>query len=304
MEKIIEITGLKKSYGDVKAVKGIDFYVEKGSLFAFLGPNGAGKSTTIDMISTLLKPDEGKVIIDGHILGKEDDKIRSIIGIVFQDNLLDRLLTVKENMMIRGSFYNLSKEELRAAVNHAVKSANVESFLNRPYGKLSGGQRRRADIARALINKPKILILDEPTTGLDPQTRQSVWETIRSLQKEEGMTIFLTTHYMEEAAKADYVVVIDNGEITAKGTPEQLKEQYSNDSMTIHTANIEEVTKVVNQLGFSYEINGDTVNIPLEFTLQAIPIVEQCKDSMLGFQVTKGTLDEAFIRITGREMRE
>ncbi len=304
MEKIIEVTGLKKSYEDVQAVKGIDFYVEQGSLFAFLGPNGAGKSTTIDMISTLLKPDGGEVIIDGHILGKEDDKIRSVLGIVFQDNLLDRLLTVKENMMIRGSFYNLSREELKAAADHAVKNANVESFLNRPYGKLSGGQRRRADIARALINKPKILILDEPTTGLDPQTRQSVWETIRSLQKEEGMTIFLTTHYMEEAAKADYVVVIDNGEITAKGTPEQLKEQYSNDSMTIHTKNIEEVTKLVNELGFSYETNGDTVILPLESTLQAIPVVEQCKDIMLGFQVTKGTLDEAFIRITGREMRE
>jgi multidrug/hemolysin transport system ATP-binding protein len=304
MDKIIEITNLKKSYGNVQAVSGIDFYVEQGSLFAFLGPNGAGKSTTIDMISTLLKPDEGQVIIDGHILGKEDDKIRSILGIVFQDNLLDRLLTVKENIMIRGSFYHRTKEELKVAAKYAVKSANVEGFLNRPYGKLSGGQRRRADIARALINKPKILILDEPTTGLDPQTRQSVWNTIRELQKEEGMTIFLTTHYMEEAAKADYVVVIDNGKVTAKGTPEQLKEQYSNDSMTIHTAKIEEVTKKVTELGFSYEINADTVIIPLESTLQAIPIVEQCKDIMIGFQVTKGTMDDAFIRITGREMRE
>lgn len=223
MDKIIEIAGLRKSYGTLKAVKGIDFYVERGTLFAFLGPNGAGKSTTINIIDTLLKPDAGDILIDGYILGREDDKIRTIIGTVFQDNVLDRLLTVKENMIIRGSFYYSKRNELMAAVDNAAKITGVTGILDRPYGKLSGGQRRRADIARALVNTPKILILDEPTTGLDPQTRQNIWETIEHLRKEKNMTIFLTTHYMEEADRADYVVIIDNGSIVAKGTPADIR---------------------------------------------------------------------------------
>lgn len=304
MDNIIEITGLKKSYGDIEAVKGIDFYVEKGTLFAFLGPNGAGKSTTIDMISTLLKPDSGGITIDDKLVGKEDDKIRSVLGIVFQDNLLDDLLTVRENLMIRGSLYHLNPKELKTAVEYAAECTGVMSFLNRPYGKLSGGQRRRADIARALVNTPKILILDEPTTGLDPQTRQNVWDTIRHLQKDKGMTIFLTTHYMEEAAKADYVVVIDKGEITAKGTPAQLKEQYSTDYMVIHTNQMEEVTKLLQESGYTFEFNADAVTIQLESTLHALPILDKCKNIMIGFQVIKGTMDDAFIHITGKEMRE
>lgn len=304
MDNIIEIKGLKKFYGNVKAVNGIDFYVEPGTLFAFLGPNGAGKSTTIDMISTLLKPDEGEVSIDGYSLGKDDSKIRSVLGIVFQDSLLDNLLTVKENLMTRGSLYQMNTKELKESVEYAADCTGVKEFLNRPYGKLSGGQRRRADIARALINTPKILILDEPTTGLDPQTRQNVWETIERLKREKGMTIFLTTHYMEEAAKADYVVVIDSGEITAKGTPAQLKESYSNDYMTIHTAQMEEVTNYLQALGYKYEINADAVTVQLESTLQALPILERCKDKMIGFQVIKGTMDDAFIHITGKELRE
>lgn len=304
MDNIIEITGLKKSYGTVEAVKGIDFYVEKGTLFAFLGPNGAGKSTTISMISTLLKPDAGEVVIDGFTLGKEDKEIRSILGIVFQESLLDDLLSVKENLMIRGSMYGLKNKELKAAVENAVECTGVKDYLSRPYGKLSGGQKRRADIARALVNTPKILILDEPTTGLDPQTRQNVWETIERLRIEKGMTIFLTTHYMEEAAKADYVVVIDKGQITAKGTPTQLKEQYSNDSMIIHTSQMEEVTNIIKSLGYSYHINVDTLTVPLDSTMEALPILDQCKDKMIGFQVLKGTMDDAFIHITGKEIRE
>ncbi len=304
MDKIIEITGLNKSYGEIKAVKGIDFYVDQGTLFAFLGPNGAGKSTTIDMISTLLKPDGGEIIIDGYTLGRDDNKIRSLLGIVFQDNLLDDLLTVRENLMTRGSLYHLNKNVLKRSVEYAAECTGVLDFIDRPYGKLSGGQRRRADIARALVNEPKILILDEPTTGLDPQTRQNVWETIKRLQNEKGMTIFLTTHYMEEAAKADYVVVIDKGEITAKGTPAQLKEEYSNDYMILHTSQMDEITKTLQTLGYTYEINADVVTVQLESTLQAFPILEQCKDKLIGFQVMKGTMDDAFIRITGKEMRE
>lgn len=297
MDKIIEVSGLKKSYDLVEAVKGIDFYVERGSLFAFLGPNGAGKSTTIDIISTLLEPDDGSIVIDGYTLGKEDDKIRSIIGIVFQDNLLDHELTVRENLLIRGGLYGL-KSSLTESLNYAAKVTNINDFIDRPYGKLSGGQRRRADIARALMNKPKILILDEPTTGLDPETRQNIWETISKLQREEGMTIFLTTHYMEEAAKSNYVVVIDNGLITAKGTPAELKEEYSTDNMIIHSNEIAKVEELINHMGYKYEKNIDTITVTLSSTMDAIPIIEAIKDLMIGFQVLKGTMDDAFIRIT------
>ncbi len=297
MDKIIEVYGLKKSYDLVEAVKGIDFYVERGSLFAFLGPNGAGKSTTIDIISTLLEADNGSVVIDGYTLGKEDDKIRSIIGIVFQDNLLDHELTVRENLLIRGGLYGL-KSSLTEALNYAAKVTNINDFIDRPYGKLSGGQRRRADIARALMNKPKILILDEPTTGLDPETRQNIWETISKLQKEEGMTIFLTTHYMEEAAKSNYVVVIDNGLITAKGTPAELKEEYSSDNMIIHTNEMSQVEEIISNLGYHFEKSIDTVTVTLSSTMDAIPIIEAIKDLMIGFQVLKGTMDDAFISIT------
>lgn len=304
MDKIIEITGLKKSFGALEAVKEIDFYVEKGSLFAFLGTNGAGKSTTIDMIGTLLKPDGGDVLIDGFILGKDDDKIRSILGTVFQDHVLDPLLTVKENLMVRGNFYYSNKADLMAAVDYAAQSTGVTEYLDRSYGKLSGGQKRRADIARALVSTPKILILDEPTTGLDPHTRQDVWQAIEQLQKEKNMTIFLTTHYMEEAAKADFVVIIDKGSIVAKGTPSQIKEQYSTDHLIIHTSHTAEIINILTDMGYTYDQQVDTITIQLGSTLQALPILEQCKDKIRGFQVVEGNMDDAFINITGGEIKE
>ncbi len=306
MSRIIEVEGLKKSYGKVQAVKGISFYVEQGKLFAFLGPNGAGKSTTIDIITTFLDKDEGTVKIDGHILGKEDDAIRRMIGAVFQDNMLDELLTVKENITMRGSLYGMKGEKLKAAVNKAVKAAEVEDFKDRKYGKLSGGQRRRADIARALVNTPRILFLDEPTTGLDPQTRKSVWETIRRLQAETGMTVFLTTHYMEEAAEADYVVVIDNGQISARGTPSQLKEKYAGDTLKL-VPKKDVADMVIEQLradNIVFTENADTVRISIPHTLEALPILEKFKDKLDSFEVVNGTMDDAFIAITGKEIRE
>lgn len=298
------MTNLKKSYGQVRAVKGIDFYVEKGKLFAFLGPNGAGKSTTIDMICTFLRPDEGEIIIDGFKIGKEDDNIRSIIGAVFQDGLLDSLLTVKENLEIRGSFYGLKKDKLQEAVKRVIHTVGLEEFAKRPYGKLSGGQRRRADIARALINTPRILFLDEPTTGLDPQTRKNVWEIILKLQKENNMTVFLTTHYMEEAASADYVMVIDNGLITAKGTPTELREKYSSDILMLSYSDEAKVCHMLKETSIEYEKKGDRIVIKIPSTMDAISILEQCKEYIMGFEVHAGTMDDAFIGITGKEMRE
>jgi len=304
MDKIVEVKGLRKSYGQVEAVKGIDFYVERGKLFAFLGPNGAGKSTTIDMICTFLKPDAGEVFIDGWRLGKEDDEIRKSIGAVFQNGLLDPLLTIRENLMIRGSFYGLKGYDLKNAVAEAAKISGTEEFLDRPYGKLSGGQRRRADIARALINTPQILFLDEPSTGLDPQTRKNVWETIRKLQDRLGMTIFLTTHYMEEASNADYVIIIDEGMISAKGTPSELKEKYSTDTVVLMAKNQESLGKVLKENRWAYEIVADQMIVNIPSTISAIEILEKCKDLINGFEVLRGTMDDAFIEITGRECRE
>lgn len=304
MEKIIEVKDLHKAYGNVKAVKGLDFYVEKGKLFAFLGPNGAGKSTTIDIICTFLKPDKGEVTVNGCRLGHDDADIRKIIGAVFQDGLLDNLLTVEENLITRGGFYNLKGKELRSAVQRTAETAGVSDLLKRPYGKLSGGQRRRCDVARALINTPKILFLDEPTTGLDPQTRKSVWDMIIKLQKQSGMTVFLTTHYMEEAAEADYVIVIDKGVISAKGTPSDLKEKYTKDKLILASKNIPVISGILKNLGYEARITADTAEVTVLRTIDSLPVIEACREYLTGFEVLKGTMDDAFIAITGKEIRE
>lgn len=303
MSKIVEVKSLVKSYKDVKAVKGIDFYVEEGKLFAFLGPNGAGKSTTIDMICTYLKPDSGEIIVDGCKVGKNDDEIRRKIGIVFQDSVLDPILTVRENITLRGSFYGLKGKKLAQAVENACEIVNITEFMDRPYGKLSGGQRRRADIARALVNTPKILFLDEPTTGLDPQTRQNVWETIAKLQKENNMTVFLTTHYMEEAAEADYVIVIDDGKLAAKGTPAQLKETYAKNTLRIVPKNSKELTKYFNVNKIEFTTTADVFVVTIDNTLDALKIVDNVRDNIESIEIVKGTMDDAFIGITGKEIR-
>ena len=304
MDKIIEVEGLHKAYGSVKAVNGLDFYVERGKLFAFLGPNGAGKSTTIDIICTFLKPDGGSVTVDGFALGRQDTEIRKIIGAVFQDGVLDELLTVEENLRIRGGFYGLKGKKLREAVAKTAETTGITEILKRPYGKLSGGQRRRCDIARALVNTPKVLFLDEPTTGLDPQTRRYVWDTITEIRKKNDMTVFLTTHYMEEAAYADYVIVIDKGEISAKGTPSELKERYSCDRLVISSHKTAEIDEVLRIKNIPCTVVADTVTVPLSSTLDALPIIESCRDFLESFEVVKGTMDDAFIAITGKEIRE
>lgn len=299
MNALIEVTGLKKSYGPVEAVRGIDFYVESGTLFAFLGVNGAGKSTTIDIISTLLKPDAGDVLVDGHRLGREDADIRRSIGLVFQDSLLDPLLTVEENLLVRGSFYEKSRQRLKENVRRAAAAAKVEEFLKRPYGKLSGGQRRRADIARALVHTPKILILDEPTTGLDPQTRQAVWDTVRTLQKESGMTVFLTTHYMEEAAQADFITIMGHGEILAKGTPFALRERYSSDRLRLHTKSLEPLAQRLIELGQRPKLKNGALQVKLPTTMAALPLLQSCEELLDGFEVISGTMDDVFITVAG-----
>ncbi|MCL2865885.1 MAG: ATP-binding cassette domain-containing protein [Lachnospiraceae bacterium] len=305
MEKIIEVTSLVKSYfvqgKEVEAVKGIDFYVEQGTMFSFLGKNGAGKSTTIDILCTLLKPDGGKVVINGYELGKNDFEIRKSIGIVFQRSLLDATLTVYENLKIRGQFYKFSRKKLKERMEAVIEIAQLGEFLHRPYEKLSGGQRRRADIARALINTPKILFLDEPTTGLDSQTRKDIWATIRNLQKEKGVTVFLTTHYMEEAEQSDYITIMGYGEILAKGTPLELKQKYCHDLLKIVPKSSEVFQKklIADEIKFSQK--GEVIEIKLDSTVEAIPFVTQFEEDIINVEIINGTMDDVFLDITGRK---
>lgn len=272
--------------------------MKKGQLFAFLGPNGAGKSTTIDILCTLLKSDAGEVQLNGHILGKNDGDIKKSIGVVFQDSLLDPTLTIHENLKIRGSLYGMAKEELKEMISLSVKATGIEDLLDRKYGELSGGQRRRADIARGLVHRPEILFLDEPTTGLDPQTRKSVWETLENIQEETDMTIFLTTHYMEEAAQADYISIIDHGEIVAHGTPGQLKEEYSSDTIKLNMADTERVMELLHQSSYDYILKKDTAIVSVPHTLDALPLLEALKEYINSFEVQTGTMDDVFIAIT------
>jgi len=304
MEKVIEVNKLRKNYGSLVAVKDISFYVERGKLFSFLGPNGAGKSTTIDTLCTLLDFDGGEVVIDGFDLRRNEQDIRQIIGVVFQDNMLDALLTIRENLMLRAGLYTSDKSKIKKAVTDAMQLAELSEFIDRPYGKLSGGQRRRADIARALINTPKILFLDEPTTGLDPQTRRNIWNTIRHLQLETGMTVFLTTHYMEEAAESDFVIVIDHGEIAAKGTPSELKTRYAADTLRLSAKDEEKLGHVLQELQLDFTVHADEFIVKVPDTMAAIPILAKCRDHISSFQVLQGTMDDAFIGITGRELRQ
>lgn len=304
MEKIVEVKHLSKSYGSVQAVRDMSFYVERGKLFAFLGPNGAGKSTAINTICTFLKPDSGQVRVNGYELGKEDEGIQDSIGVVFQESLLDGFLTVKENLLLRGSFYEKDRRKLESALRRAARVTGTEEFLDRAYGKLSGGQRRRADIARALLHTPKILFLDEPTTGLDPQTRKNVWETIRRLQQEEGMTVFLTTHYMEEAEDADYCIIVDEGRIAAKGTPFDLKEEWAKNRLRLKGRDEAVLRKKLENCHISWKQSADVLEIELNDTKEALPILEQTGALLHSFTVEKGTMDDVFLAVTGKEIRE
>ncbi len=300
----IHVENLTKCYNEVEAVKGISFSVKKGSLFAFLGSNGAGKSTTIEMLCTLLDKTSGTVRIDGHELGtmKGNEAIRRLIGVVFQQSILDDMLTVEENILHRGRFYRLTKKQLQENYQFVKQFLQLEDIENKKYGELSGGQRRRADIGRALIHKPSLLFLDEPTTGLDPHTRHFVWATIERLRKETGMTIFLTTHYMEEAANADDIIIMKKGAIIAQGTPGKLKALYATDYMYVQLKQavaIENLQHLFEALPLKMQ-EGWKIEIPS--TLSAIPLLQKMEPYIETFEVVRGTLDQVFIE-TNEEKR-
>lgn len=305
MNEVIGIRGLTKKYGDLVAVDQIDLSVHQGSLFAFLGPNGAGKSTTINILCTLLNKTSGEAMVDGHVVGKEDDDIRRVIGVVFQDNVLDDLLTVEENLLSRGGLYGKRGHALHDRAREVAEILGITDILDRRYGKLSGGQKRRAEIGRALMNDPKILFLDEPTTGLDPQTRIVVWQTIRRLQNELNMTVFLTTHYMEEADAADWVAIIDHGKIVAEGTPFDLKETYSRD--TLRLLPVDDggfIRDWLTKNNYVFEKAGDQLWVPVKDSLEAYDMLRALHGKYSAFEVVKGSMDNVFVSITGHVIRE
>lgn len=298
MENIIQISNLIKNFGEVKAVQNLSFCVKKGELFAFLGVNGAGKSTTINIMCGQLFKDTGKIIIDGYDLDKEKDNIKSELGVVFQNSVLDSALSVYDNLQSRASLYGITGEEFQKRITELADILDFKNLLKRTVGKLSGGQRRRIDVARALLHKPKILILDEPTTGLDPQTRKTLWNVIYDLRKNEKMTVFLTTHYMEEAAEADYVVILDSGKIVAEGTPLELKNTYTGDYITLY--NIDE--KEIQQLNIKYEKIKDAYRLLVPNTKAATELIVKYPHIFIDYEITKGKMDDVFLAVTGKKL--
>ncbi len=295
---IIEINGLSKSFGDVKAVQNLSFKVKKGELFAFLGVNGAGKSTTISIMCGQLKKDSGSVKICGDDIDKSLEAVTRRLGVVFQSSVLDQALSVKDNLENRAALYGIKGKEFKERLNTLSKLLDFENIINRPVGKLSGGQRRRIDIARAIIHKPDILVLDEPTTGLDPQTRQLLWNVLAGLQKDSGLTVFLTTHYMEEAADADYVIILDSGKIAAEGTPLDLKNKYTGDYITLYKTTEADVKK----LSSDYEKSSDFFRISVPNTKSATDLIVKYPEAFQDYEITKGKMDDVFIAVTGKKL--
>ncbi|NLU24100.1 MAG: ABC transporter ATP-binding protein [Clostridiales bacterium] len=298
MENIIEIEHLHKRFGEVKAVQDLSFRVKEGELFAFLGVNGAGKSTTISILCGQLSKDSGSVCICGKSTDGNMDSIKRELGVVFQNSVLDKPLTVRDNLQSRAALYGIAGKEFEQRLSELAKLLDFEDLLWRTVGKLSGGQRRRIDIARALLHRPKILILDEPTTGLDPQTRKLLWDVVSDLRKKEHMTVFLTTHYMEEAADADYVVILDSGKIAAEGTPLTLKNTYTGDFITLYGV----AEDVVKAIGLPYEAIRDAYRISVPNTAKATELIVGNPNVFTDFEVTKGKMDDVFLAVTKKTL--
>lgn len=300
MEDIIVINDLHKHFGEIHAVNGLNIQVKRGQFFAFLGLNGAGKSTTISIMCGHQTKDSGKIFIDGIDLDSDLDKIKAEIGVVFQFSVLDKVLTVKDNLQSRASLYGLTTQQFNNRLNELDKLLNIKPLLKRTFGKLSGGEKRRVDFARALLNNPKILILDEPTTGLDPQTRKTVWNVINTLRKEKQITVFLTTHYMEETTEADYVVILDSGKIVAEGTPIELKNKYTGDFIILYNVKKEDVEKL--NLPYKKIVGGYKISI--NSTQVATELIKQHDDIFKDYEILKGNMDDVFLACTGKNLKE
>lgn len=297
-QHIIEISHLNKAFGSVKAVNDLSFHVRPGELFAFLGVNGAGKSTTISIMCGQLKADSGSVKISGLDADKDIAGITRRLGVVFQGSVLDKPLSVRDNLESRAALYGITGKAFENRLRELCELLDFSDLLDRSVGKLSGGQRRRIDIARALLHSPEILILDEPTTGLDPQTRKLLWNVVRSLRETENMTVFLTTHYMEEAADADYVVILDSGSIAAEGTPLALKNAYTGDYITFYGVQPE----ALDSLGLKYEALRDAYRVSVPNTAAATKLITEHPGLFDDFEITKGKMDDVFLAVTGKAL--
>ena len=298
MENVIKIEHLSKSYSEVKAVQDLSFEVRRGELFAFLGVNGAGKSTTISMICGQLRCDSGNVTVCGRDVTKNFDEVSRRIGVVFQSSALDAQLSARDNLRSRAALYGITGKGFEKRLGELAKTLDFSDFCDRPLNKLSGGQKRRIDIARALIHKPEILILDEPTTGLDPQTRKLLWDVIETLRKEEKLTVFLTTHYMEEATDADYVIIIDGGKIAAQGSPIELKNKYVGDYITLYGCDKSQVEK----FGLPYEELHNAVRISVPGTAKVTELIVANPETFKDYEVIKGKMDDVFLAVTGKNL--
>lgn len=300
--KILEIEHLSKSYGAVKAVDDISFDIEKGEFFSFLGVNGAGKSTTINIITTVLPKDSGKVYVFGADIDRDPMAIRAKIGIVFQNSVLDGRLSVYDNLSSRAALYGMRGAEKKKRIKEIAETLELNEFLKRPYAKLSGGQRRRTDIARALINTPELLILDEPTTGLDPQTRLTVWAAIDRIRQRTGMSVLLTTHYMEESAAADRIVIIDEGKLVAEGSPVALKDKYSSDSVRLYMPKTAETDRILSESGLGFTYQNTFYKVAVSDSGAAMRFLTAHPALTDDFEVVKGDMDDVFLNVTGKKL--
>ncbi len=303
MSSIIEVSRFTKSYGDYLAVDDISFTVEEGAIFAFLGPNGAGKSTTINTLCTILDKSSGELKINGHDVSKQKDDVRKDIGIVFQETTLDAALTVEENLKFHCKFYNVPKNEVNERIGFVLDLVDMQDRRRSPVGSLSGGMKRRVEIARGLVHYPKVLFLDEPTAGLDPQTRANVWDYINKLQKQKNITIFLTKHYMDEAEICSAVAIIDHGKIAAFDSPENLKRQFATPGARIETEAPAQVEKYLLSNNCKFDMKNGTFYFSAG-TPVILELLTRFKDSISDFEVSKGSINDVFLAVTGKEIRQ
>lgn len=304
MNKIIEVKDFTKKYGTFTAVDNVSFEVEEGSIFAFLGPNGAGKSTTINTLCTIFDKTSGHLSIDGKDVSQKKDEVRGVIGVVFQEPTLDNKMTVFENLMMHCHFYKIPKREAKERIDFALGIVDLLEWKKAMASSLSGGMKRRVEIARSLLHYPKVLFLDEPTTGLDPQTRAHIWDYIVKLQKEKNITIFLTTHYMDEAEISGKVAIMDSGKIVAMDTPYRLKQQYTKDKAYITTDDEQELEELLNNAGFVYKKKTGYYSIEVDNLPQLMEILSEQKAKISDLEIKKGTLNDVFLEITGKDIRK
>jgi ABC-2 type transport system ATP-binding protein len=303
---IIQVEGLLKRFGEITAVDGISFGVNEGAIFGFLGPNGAGKTTTINVLCTLLSPTSGRAMINGFDCMREPARVREAIGIVFQDTTLDKDLTAYENLAFHAYLYAVKRSEVKGRVEEALRFVDLYGRRDDLVKKFSGGMKRRLEVARGMIHRPKVLFLDEPTLGLDPQSRANLWEFIARLPREHNVTVFMTTHYMEEAEVCDEIAVIDNGRIIAGGSPEELKKSVGGDVIYLKTRDNENAKRELgNVLGIEAEVKDGELFIKAAKGEACIPeLIRALADEVLSVRLQRPTLNDVFLNLTGKAIRD